>query len=222
MSRQGLPDPCTTPPRVVELSLVLNVGGDRMPGSMPAFERRGLQSPGWQGKPPAFARGSPQFSHLASLPDGSFQSLGGWGQGHLCQGLQDAEPRTSGGSPWRLLSGRPTSLRVAPHRVRCDDSGTFPRWGSDRHNSHPAISPSAPPSRAEERTGLQYRRAGGLVCEHAFIHSPSHSSFKQTFTQPLPPSQAQPSPVSGAQIWGVQTPGSCPPELSGGVVLSCV
>ena len=52
--------------------------------------------------------------------------LGVWGRGHLSQGLQDAEPRTSGGSPWRLLSGRPTSLRVAPQGVRCDDSGTFP------------------------------------------------------------------------------------------------
>lgn len=145
MSCQGLPDPCTTPPRVVELSLVLNVGGDRMPGSMPALRGEGSSL--------RVGRGSLQLLHgevpsslilPPCLVDPS-RVLGVWGRGHLSQGLQDAEPRTSGGSPWRLLSGRPTSLWVAPQGVRCDDSGTFPRWGSDRHNSHPAISPSAPP-----------------------------------------------------------------------------
>lgn len=50
-------------------------------GEHAGFERRGLQSPGWQGKPLASARGSPQFSHLASLPGGSFQSLGSVGEG---------------------------------------------------------------------------------------------------------------------------------------------
>lgn len=151
MSRQGLQIPAQLHPCGGAL-LVLNVEVETgCRGACRLLRGRGLQSPGWPGKPPAFAREVPSSLILPPCLMDPSRVLGGWGQGHLCQGLQDAEPRILEVPGDSSLEAHES--RVAPHRVRCDDSGTFPRWGSDRHNSHPAILAICSPSRAEERDG---------------------------------------------------------------------
>lgn len=96
-------------------------------------------------------------------------------------------------------------LFAAPWGVKCDGDSTFPSWGSDRHNSHPAILPSAPWWQAKESRGLQ-----------CLIHSPI-LSFIHLAGNHLPhpyqlPSQAQLC-SRHRELWGVDRSRSGPSML---------
>ena len=143
----------------------------RESGEHVGFDRRGLPVSGREGSS-LWTEWSPLFLP-ASLPLGGFSQRRRW---VTSPGVSSTLSQVLVGE----VCGDPfqeglTSVLVTPQGVQCDGSSTFPRWGSDRHKSHPSITPSAPQQCAEKRTGLQCRKAGRRSPIHSFTHSLIHS-----------------------------------------------